>query len=73
MQENPEDIITAVDEVSPLRSLVVETHEVYQELLDVGFPSAVSAQIVAGMLSLALAMRGDEDDEDEDEYDDPEI
>lgn len=67
MQENPDELSAIADEISPLRGLIVETHEVYQELMSVGFPSVVAAQIVANMLAVAMAVRSDEDEDEDDE------
>jgi len=55
--------------ISPLRTMISETHEIYLELTSVGFPDAVATQIIAHILSDAVASRADYDDEDEDEDD----
>jgi len=73
MLENPEEHATGVDDVSPLRSLIVEIHEIYQELIDVGFSSSVAAQIVGHMLSVAVGSRGDDDDDEDEVEDEPEV
>jgi len=59
--------------ISPLRTMISETHEIYLELTSVGFPDAVATQIIAHILSDAIASRADyDDDEDEDEDEDEE-
>lgn len=61
-------------ETSPLREMVAETHEVYEELLAVGFEPRVASQIVAhilydGMISRFLLDDDDEDFEEDDDSD----
>ena len=55
------------DYTSPLRTMLTEIHEVYQELLLVGFPRPIATQIVAHMIQDAMMYRSlEEDDDDED-------
>lgn len=59
--------------MSPLRTLAVESMELANELLDVGMPDALVAQILSHMLSDAVLYRTEyesDDDEDEDDEDD---
>ena len=56
-------------DISPLRSLMTEFHEIYQELRAVGFTKSVATGIVAQMLSDAMVYRGG-DDQFSDDYDD---
>ncbi len=75
----PEDASAPVglDSTSPLRGFITEVHEIYLELLYVGFDKTSANQIAAHMLSDAVGARGgyeaqididyeDEDDEGED-------
>lgn len=62
---------------SPLRTIMLEMHEVYEELLGVGFTERASTSILAHMMLDIMLYRGDsvEDEDDEetesdDEYDD---
>ena len=56
---------------SPLRIMLSEVHEVYQELLIVGFPDRVATTIVAHMIQDAMLYRpSDEEDDENDEQDD---
>jgi hypothetical protein len=58
---------------TPLRSVSLEIHEIYEELKDAGFPERVLVQIIAHMVSDTVLYRDDllmadeEDDEDEDD------
>ena len=54
------------DYTSPLRIMLTEIHEVYQELLLVGFPRPIATQIVAHMIQDAMMYRSLEEDDDED-------
>jgi hypothetical protein len=64
-------------ETSPLRVFVMEMHEVFLELIEVGFPEKMATAIVAHMLSDGIVGRQpnivfefeDDDDEDFDEDD----
>jgi hypothetical protein len=75
MSDEPEDLTPVDDElpeayVSPLNIMLSEMHEVYQELLLVGFPDRVAALIVANMIQDAMLYRpSDEDDDNNDEQD----
>lgn len=55
---------------SPLRVMAMEMHEVFQELLVVGFPDRFAVQIVAHMIQDAMMYRASEDDEDENDEED---
>jgi hypothetical protein len=63
---------------SPLKNLLIEFHEIYRELCDVGFSDETSAKILANMLLEVVLYRGSDDgieieldsnDEEEDEKD----
>lgn len=69
---------------SPLKNLALETHEIYLELLAVGFPPRVVSMIVSQIISDAVLYKPDidngmdddewdfdEEDEDPDEDSDP--
>lgn len=59
--------------MSPLRSMIYETHEIYEELLAVGYPPSMVTQIISNMLIEAIGSRSegtislDENDEEEDD------
>lgn len=59
---------------TPLQMLSAELHEIYTELKEVGFPDAMTAQIIANMLTGAIGyapdFEHDEDDEDDELEDD---
>lgn len=65
------------DGISPLKGFLTEMHEVYIELLDVGFPEGVATQIIANVISDSIIGGGssftvsfdDDYDEDDDEND----
>lgn len=63
------DLPTEAEDISPLRGMLYEVHEIFEELEEVGFSERVRVQIVAHMLYDAMAYRnsGDEDSEDDDE------
>ena len=75
MSEEPEDLVPTEEELpeaysSPLHILLSEMHEIYQELLVVGFPDRVATMIVAHMIQDAMLYRpSDEDDDDNDGQD----
>ena len=56
-------------DISPLRSLMTEFHEIYQELRAVGFTEPVATSIVAQMVSDTMVYRNS-DDQFSDDYDD---
>lgn len=63
-----------IEDNTPLRGLIFEVHEIYDELLYVGFEDRAATQIVAHMLLDAMQYRGGFDpetseDEDEDDSD----
>ena len=69
--QTPESI--GVDDISPLRGLMAEVHEIYEELRYAGFEDNAAAQIIAHMLSDLMVYRAEYqavDDEDEDGEDD---
>ena len=76
MTEEPEDFLPTEEELpeayaSPLHMLLSEMHEVFQELLSVGFPERIATMIVAHMIQDAMLYRPSDEDEDEnDEQDD---
>ena len=59
------DLDMGRDYVSPLHTMLTEIHEVYQELLLVGFPKSIAAQIVAHMIQDAMMYRSVEEDDDD--------
>lgn len=70
MSESPSEYDFNVEEVSPLRVLAFEAHEIYKELLFSGFSEKAAGQIMGSMLYDAISSVGthpDEDDEEEDE------
>lgn len=71
----PEDssATAGLDSTSPLRGFITEVHEIYLELLYVGFDRNAAAQIAAHMLGDAVSNRGGYDSEDDDFDDDIEI
>lgn len=85
MDEQPE-VPTELDasETSPLRAILTEIHEIYEELKYVGFPDAAANDIVAHLVISVVHSRNevgfadisvsydddDEYDEDEDDIDD---
>lgn len=66
------------DETSPLQVFIMEMHEVFLELVAVGFPEKIATAIVAHMLSDGIVGRQSsmvfdiEDDYDDDEDEDDE-
>lgn len=72
-ENESESQITGELYTSPLRSLALETHEIYLELLAAGFPERVVSMIMAQIISDAVLYRtefdGDEEDEDEEDHD----
>ena len=85
MDEQPE-VPTELDasETSPLRAILTEIHEIYEELKYVGFPDAAANDIIAHLVISVVHSRNevgfadisvsydddDEYDEDEDDIDD---
>lgn len=60
-----------LEDITPLRGMVVESHELYEELIESGFTEKVAVQIIAHLLYDAVASRFmDEDDDEYDEEDD---
>lgn len=56
---------------SPLRSIITELHEIYQELMIVGFPEKTATMLVANMLTDVMLYRETNDYNDEsDDLDD---
>lgn len=75
----PDSSIDLEDDVTPLRGLLSEFHEIYEELLYVGFVPEVASQILANMINSAVTFRREyeedfdpdlEDNDEEDESDD---
>ena len=74
--EPSSESITPLDSeayTSPLRSIITELHEIYQELTFVGFPEKTATMLVAHMLTDVMLYRDindnndDESDDDDDE------
>lgn len=55
MDEDEKALLDSV--ASPLRAFLIEVHEVYQEVLDVGFPNDVASMVVSDMISAGIAAR----------------
>lgn len=76
MSEEPLDNTPTEEELpdaysSPLHMMLAEMHEVYQELIIVGFSDRVATMIVAHMIQDAMLYRPSDDEDDEnDEQDD---
>lgn len=85
MDEQPEvPVELDASETSPLRAILTEIHEIYQELKYVGFPDAAANDIIAHLVISVVHSRNeigfadisvsydedDEYDEDEDDIDD---
>ena len=67
--ESGDQIPVELEDLSPLRELVAEMHEIHDELLYAGFEEPKAERIVAHMLLSAIAYRDTYDgssDEDED-------
>lgn len=74
-EETPENSETAEfpeDHASPLNVMLLEIHEVFQELIKVGFDERIAAMIVAHMIQDAMLYRPSDDEEDEDDINDEE-
>ena len=66
--------------ITPLRSIMTEIHEIYEELLHAGFPDVAANDIVAHLVISVIHSRDedgfdvelieDEDEEDDTDYDD---
>lgn len=54
-EQNEKALLDSV--ASPLRAFLIEVHEVYKEVLDVGFPSDVAGMVVSDMISVGIAAR----------------
>ena len=80
-EEKDSDTPAQAEYPSPLRSLITELHEVYQELRSVGFHRRTADSIVANILFDAMLSRplnedeygGYDDDGDNDEQDSNDI
>ena len=77
--DEPETPLDIASETSPLRAIMSEIHEIYGELLYVGFSDTAANSIVAHLVLSVVHSREDdgfdvelidEDDEDEDIDDD---
>lgn len=80
MADNPdqgESLPVELEDISPLRELALEAHELYLELAAVGFPERVLSQIMANMLydtltDTTISIEIDEDYDPEDDNDERE-
>lgn len=75
MSEEPEETTPTEAEMpdaysSPLHIMLTEMHEVYQELVIVGFEDRVATMILAHMIQDAMLYRGVDDDSDDDDDND---
>lgn len=70
-KEEPETAEFPEDHASPLNTMLTEIHEIYVELIKIGFDERVGAMIVANMIQDAMLYRPseDEDDDENDETD----
>lgn len=68
-EESPKAEPLPSPDVSPLRSLMTEFHEIYQELRAVGFTETVATGILAQMVSDAMLFRGTDDQFSEEFFD----
>lgn len=71
--EEPEATEFPEDHASPLNVMLLEIHEVYQELLKVGFEDRIAAMIVAHMIQDAMLYRPSDDEDEEDTNDEEDI
>jgi hypothetical protein len=69
---NEPEVDLGIDDRTPLQDVVAEVHEMYGELIDIGFTADQGLQIVAHMLYDVMTSRFaiDDDDEDDDDEDD---
>lgn len=58
-----------VTEITPLKALMIEMHELYTVLEEVGFTERQSSLIVAHQMSVALSNQLEHDDFEDDEDD----
>ena len=76
----PSENLPTISEVSPLKAMLIELHEIYEELVSIGFSEKAATQIVAHMVSDAVLYRSGyefdaeieidgEEDEDDDTID----
>lgn len=74
MADQPEDHNELIDleDVTPLRKLALEVHELQAELTAVGFPERLLSQVIAHLLFDLLTYREDESDENERDDEDEE-
>ena len=70
--EQPETTEFPEDHASPLNVMLHEIHEVYQELIIVGFEERIAAMIVGNMIQDAMLYRPSDDDDDEQDLHDDE-
>jgi hypothetical protein len=54
-EQNEKALLDSV--ASPLRAFLIEVHEIYHEVLDVGFPTDVAGMVVSDMISAGIAAR----------------
>ena len=64
--EEESELDMAGNYTSPLRTMLTEMHEVYQELILVGFPQSVAVQVLAHMIQDAMLYRSVDEDDDDD-------
>lgn len=55
MDEDEKALLDSV--ASPLRAFLIEVHEIYKEVIDVGFPNDVASMVVSDMISDGIAAR----------------
>ena len=77
MSDEEEEEQPVVTNISPLRIIITELHEIHLELQRTGFSERNATTIVAYMLSDAMLYRtdtrsGDDDDDDDDDDDNEE-
>lgn len=65
-EESVESMLAAEGFVSPLRSLAIESHEVFTELMAVGFPHHVASAIISQIISDSLLYKAEYDSEEND-------
>lgn len=76
--DEPEIPLDVASETSPLRAIMTEIHEIYQELRYVGFPDAAANDIVAHLVLSVVHSRSDDEEgfgsvelgDDEEDFDD---
>jgi hypothetical protein len=73
-EENSPEEVLPEDFCSPLQTVLTEIHEVYVELVKVGFEEKIASAVIAHMIQDAMMYRDidneDEDDDDEEYFND---